>query len=62
VFDGEPQVPQALRELDNVVLTPHVGSATNATRKAMADLCHANLVAHFGGQPLPSAVPEWQNR
>ncbi len=62
VFDGEPQVPQALREMDNVVLTPHVGSATEATRKAMADLCHANLVAHFAGRPLPSAVPEWLAR
>lgn len=62
VFDGEPQVPQALRAMDNVVLTPHVGSATQATRKAMADLCHANLVAHFAGQPLPSAVPEWLAR
>ena len=62
VFDGEPQVPQALREMDNVVLTPHVGSGTNATRQAMADLTHANLVAHFAGHPLPSAVPEWQAR
>jgi hydroxypyruvate reductase len=62
VFEGEPQVPQALREMDNVVLTPHVGSATEATRKAMADLCHANLVAHFAGRPLPSAVPEWLAR
>ena len=60
VFDAEPDVPQALRELDNVVLTPHIGSGTNATRQAMADLAHANLVAHFGGQPLPSAVPECQ--
>ena len=62
VFDGEPQVPQALRDMDNVVLTPHIGSATDATRKAMADLTHENLVAHFGGKPLPSAVPEWLNR
>ena len=62
VFDGEPQVPQALREMDNVVLTPHIGSATDATRQAMADLCHANLAAHFAGQPLPSAVPEWLGR
>ena len=58
VFDNEPQVPQALRELDNVVLTPHIGSGTQATREAMADLAHANLVAHFSGLPLPSAVPE----
>ena len=62
VFEDEPQVPQALREMDNVVLTPHVGSGTDATRQAMADLAHANLVAHFAGQPLPSAVPEWQAR
>ena len=62
VFDGEPQVPQALREMDNVVLTPHVGSGTDATRQAMADLAHANLVAHFAGRPLPSAVPEWLAR
>ena len=60
VFDGEPQVPQALRDLDNVVLTPHIGSGTDATRQAMADLAHKNLVAHFAGQPLPSAVPECQ--
>lgn len=62
VFEAEPQVPQALREMDNVVLTPHVGSATNSTRQAMADLCHANLVAHFARRPLPSAVPEWLGR
>ena len=49
---------EALRDLDNVVLTPHVGSATDATRQAMADLAHANLVAHFAGKALPSAVPE----
>ncbi|MDQ6881458.1 MAG: 2-hydroxyacid dehydrogenase [Pseudomonadota bacterium] len=58
VFESEPQVPKELREMDNVVLTPHVGSATQTTREAMADLAHANLVAHFRGLPLPSAVPE----
>lgn len=60
VFDSEPQVPQALREMDNVVLTPHIGSGTNATRQAMADLTHDNLVAYFAGRPLPSAIPEWK--
>lgn len=58
VFENEPQVPQALRDLDNVVLAPHIGSATLQTRTAMADLAVANLRAHFAGQPLPSAVPE----
>jgi hydroxypyruvate reductase len=41
-----------------VVLTPHIGSATQATRQAMADRAFANLQAHFAGKPLPSAVPE----
>jgi lactate dehydrogenase-like 2-hydroxyacid dehydrogenase len=58
VFENEPQVPQALREMDNVVLTPHMASATRETRQAMADLALANLKAHFAGQPLPSPVPE----
>jgi hydroxypyruvate reductase len=58
VFENEPNVPEALRALDNVVLTPHIGSATQATRQAMADRALANLQAHFAGQPLPSAIPE----
>ncbi len=58
VFESEPNVPQALRELPNVVLTPHIGSATASTRRAMADLAFANVQAHFAGTPLPSPVPE----
>jgi hydroxypyruvate reductase len=58
VFEAEPQVPQALRDLQNVVLTPHIGSATGSTRRAMADLAFANLHAHFSGRALPSPVPE----
>jgi lactate dehydrogenase-like 2-hydroxyacid dehydrogenase len=58
VFANEPHVPEALRQQDNVVLTPHIGSATNETRHAMAARAFDNLQAHFAGQPLPSAVPE----
>jgi len=58
VFENEPNVPQALREMDNVVLTPHIGSATGLTRQAMADLALANLKAHFAGEALPSPVPQ----
>ena len=58
VFENEPDVPEALRALDNVVLVPHIGSATTQTRHAMAARAFANLQAHFAGQPLPSAVPE----
>jgi len=56
VFIHEPDVPQALWTLDNVVLQPHRASATAETRRAMADLVLANLAAHFAGRELPSAV------
>lgn len=56
VFADEPRVPEALRRLDNVVLSPHQGSATEATRQAMGRLVVANLDAWFAGQPLPSEV------
>ena len=57
VFENEPNVPAELLGLDNVVLTPHVGSATWQTRRAMADLAFGNLEAHFAGRPLLSPVP-----
>ncbi len=60
VFEAEPHVPQALREMDNVVLTPHIGSATSQTRRAMAELAFANLHAALGGLPLHTPVPECQ--
>jgi lactate dehydrogenase-like 2-hydroxyacid dehydrogenase len=56
VFEKEPQVPEALFALDNVVLSPHQGSATHQTRRKMGELVVANLDAHFAGEPLPSAV------
>ena len=59
VFEKEPHVPEAFWAMDNVVLTPHIGSATRQTRQAMADLVAANLQAHFAGLSLLSAVPEW---
>lgn len=58
VFEDEPYVPAQLRAMNNVVLTPHMASATLQTRQAMADLAAANLHAHFAGQPLLSPVPE----
>jgi hydroxypyruvate reductase len=58
VFENEPNVPEALRALDNVVLAPHIGSATTQTRHAMAARAFDNLQAHFAGRPLPSPVPE----
>ena len=58
VFENEPNVPERLRALSHVVLTPHIGSATGQTRQAMADLAFGNLRAHFAGQPVPTPVPE----
>ena len=58
VFEDEPRVPQRLRELPQVVLTPHIGSATAQTRKAMVDLALANLLAKMQGRPVLTAVPE----
>ncbi|UYN99452.1 MAG: 2-hydroxyacid dehydrogenase [Devosia sp.] len=56
VFVEEPKVPEALLGLDNVVLSPHQGSATHQTRDAMGALLVANLERHFAGEPLISAV------
>ena len=56
VFEDEPQVPPALLRLDNVVLSPHVGSLTVEARQAMRELCLANLRAHFAGQPVLTPV------
>jgi lactate dehydrogenase-like 2-hydroxyacid dehydrogenase len=56
VFEKEPNVPEALFALDNVVLSPHQGSATHQTRNKMGALVIENLEAHFAGEPLPSAV------
>ncbi len=57
VVEDEPHVPEALYAMDNVVLQPHVGSATHETRRAMGDLVVDNLLAHFAGQPVLTPVP-----
>lgn len=56
VFEKEPLVPPALFGLDNVVLSPHQGSATHQTRNKMGALVVANLDAWFAGDPLISPV------
>jgi len=52
VFADEPRVPAKLVAMDNVVLQPHVGSATHPTRSAMGQLVLDNLDAFFAGKPL----------
>jgi lactate dehydrogenase-like 2-hydroxyacid dehydrogenase len=58
VFWDEPRVPAELRGFSNVVLTPHIGSHTEETRRDMADLTMANLRAFFAQALLPTPVPE----
>jgi len=56
VFANEPQVPEVLFGMDNVVLEPHVGSATHETRRAMSQLVLDNLDAKFAGRPLLTEI------
>ena len=60
VFWDEPVVDPELRRLPNVVLTPHIASATEETRRAMVALTMDNLSAFFEHKPLVSPVPECQ--
>lgn len=56
VYEFEPAVGDALRALPNVVLAPHLGSATFEARRAMARCCLANLQAVWQGLPPPQAL------
>jgi lactate dehydrogenase-like 2-hydroxyacid dehydrogenase len=56
VFPAEPAVPEELLGLENVVLLPHLGSATRETRNAMGERALANVVAWAEGRPLPDRV------
>jgi gluconate 2-dehydrogenase len=59
VFEGEPKVHADLLTVPNVVLTPHIASATVKTRRAMADLAADNLVGYLvNGQPVTPLNPE----
>jgi lactate dehydrogenase-like 2-hydroxyacid dehydrogenase len=58
VFADEPNVPPPLLAMENVVLLPHVGSATRETRQAMGDLCKANLDAWFKDRKTLTLIPE----
>lgn len=57
VFNAEPNVPEELIAMENVILTPHIASSTHETRRAMADLVLDNLKAHFSGKAPITPVP-----
>ncbi len=56
VYADEPHVPAALIDRDDVMLTPHLGSGTVASRMAMGDMVIENLRRHFAGEPLLTPV------
>lgn len=56
VYEQEPHVPEALRQLDNVTLLPHLGTAALEVREEMGLMAVGNLKAFFAGSPLPNAV------
>ena len=56
VFEDEPALAPGLAELENVVIVPHIASATPATRTAMGEAAIDNLVAVLSGEPPPSCV------
>jgi lactate dehydrogenase-like 2-hydroxyacid dehydrogenase len=58
VFATEPHVPEVLFTMDQVVLTPHIGSATVETRRAMGDLTVDNLVQYFSDGQVITPIPE----
>lgn len=56
VYEHEPNVPEDLRALDNVVLLPHLGSATDRARQAMWDVAWGNVRMALEGRPLANPV------
>lgn len=62
VYEFEPKVSPELMEMENVVLLPHIGSATEETRGAMASTAARNIIAVLDGKPPLNLVPELRGR
>jgi glyoxylate reductase len=58
VFENEPALAPGLSELENVVLTPHIASATEETRSAMGDIAAENLIAFFESRTPPNKIAD----
>jgi glyoxylate reductase len=56
VFENEPAVEPALLQMENVVLLPHIASASLQTRTRMATMACENIVAHYSGQHPPNIL------
>ena len=57
VFEREPELAAGLTELDNVVLAPHLGSASTEARASMVRLCSENIIEVLGGRPAITPAP-----
>jgi lactate dehydrogenase-like 2-hydroxyacid dehydrogenase len=62
VYWDEPRVPGALVTMENVVLTPHIGSSTKEVRESRGEKLLANLRAHFSGRPVPNPLTPERDR
>ena len=58
VYEHEPNIPERLTRLHNVVLTPHIAAVSLSAQSAQCDLLLANLEAFFAGRPVLTPVPE----
>ena len=58
VIEGEPEVPASLRDLPNLVLTPHIAGRSPESMGATIAMVVANLTAFFAGDPVPNPIPE----
>lgn len=58
VFEREPNIPERLKGLDNVILTPHMAAISANAQRAQRDIMFANLEAFFAGRPVLTPVPE----
>ena len=58
VFEDEPNIPERLTRLDNVVLTPHMAAISANAQRAQRDIMFANLEAFFAGRPVLTPVPQ----
>ncbi len=62
VYEREPFVPEELKKLKNVVLLPHIGSATEETREKMAMMSVKAIEDYFSGKIPQNLIPEWKNK
>jgi hydroxypyruvate reductase len=58
VYENEPDIPDRLKGLDNVVITPHMAAISANAQRAQRDIMFANLQAFFAGRPVLTPVPE----